>query len=1641
MASFKVGDVDATQSTSITNISDVPSKVNFEADSIYDIQEKLNLDEPPYVNDDPYEFKKAAQYGYANSLAGVMYHASAVPGWADRGIDAMGRFFGGDPDKWTFNYLNGDSISEDFKVTNKQDYFKYQKLLTEQKTYNESFKDKNALARAGIWTAAWIDDKEEYLKEIAKSQTPEEKYGLDPSFKPEGLPEAIVSGFAGMPVTIAEYGAAIAGAGLAIGTGGIPAAVVGFSSLAFLGSYEQPLSKVASDTALGALEGLMFGAVAKFPDWRTRTLGLAGVGAATAKMHGGGTTEMAAAAINLAGLGIAGRGLEKLVGKNVITPKEEVKKSEAVLNIIPGWDIITKDMQTYHKTLKHLNTFKETAGEGIYQITTALPFKFRTESLSSLSKTRVPGRDTAANRYSDVIRLEPVGKDGRSTQRDIDAGKDNIRYNRIELKEVKNEKGEVEVKEVSELAAVPRELIMVDGKLPYMKFYFDTVTKKITTKVEADGFLKTMADRKTPDPKPSDTPIQRAFFIQGRSIPTFESNAKAFADIFKVKHYKERYVEMTYDQLTKFNKDRKKQGSEWKKDAYKEATRIKELEENLRIEKINEYTKDSQVVLDSLARIANLGMTSGRTPGSTPFENPYQLIESILSYKRDASGLREKKVDKDGKPLEKDILEGTGDSAVKRFTSTAMGYGIPLKLLGDPSQHSILRYITSTFRNYEFDARRKVDDIFYRTKIDYTKPENSTRYVETDAVRSLGNVLFRLTGMRGVKTFRDKDGAFTLYDNLIKVHGTKKGIEKMDKIRDVFITREILQLEKAKNNLPKNATPEQIQKEYASRLPNGKFKYQMTYPEMQKIFKLDNELQNIVIKLDRGLADARIVYNKAVEDSPRSGELPVPELPNYFPRTWSGNHKIFLKEKDTGRPVATFSGETKADVQAQAALFRKNYPEYKNKIIESDPIRKSYVEVSKDHNLREAFFETARILEHKDPKLAQAVLETYKVHRSGDSFARVKRTRKAVEGYRGTETGRKGVDEFTQVMKGYIESAVRAGEALKFKEKIDPVFESRELNTYFPEQMKFGEKYIDNAFGRNQSTLSTFTDRLIDGLSQFPIFQRFGPKKIEQSVMLANTATLYTKLLFFNPRFIYSQIVQPYQMMPQRLEFLKQEFGIKGDVAKAIVEGSALTFKPNKEFKELILFALPKGTLDAKFLAEFGIDPTTAGRPIGKGAEFMRGAFERLSGNRLSGRIERYSRLNALAMIYSYLKDAKYDKVNGKEKMFRDAIELTDNLMVEYNSVNRPLLFGKQGLGLAGSTLGLFKTFQHNYYGQMIQYIRTWAKNDYKFEASKPLLFHMTGMLMTAGLFGILAVNQIDGLIEFANKTLKKFGYKERIPTYSDMVLVADIPKEVKFGLPSALVGMDLSQTLTAPGLGITDIFSAPSLDYLFGLTSRSNEGVVGSSFNVIAKKMSGTYTDADMLKFYKAILPPIAMAEVERQFAGIPLSEVLKSPFEDIEDSKSGNKYFTKDSSGRYVVANAYKGMRGQIERDAQGFLARYFAGRSFEESLILKTIWTSTKLSRNQRDTVNTLVTMGAQFVNNNHFDELMPILDRFSELGYTQDQAMEKIFNRVESMNNTTLSRIKALQKVNKLDEKNFIFDVLKNNEIDLKFLPNN
>ena len=42
-----------------------------------------------------------------------------------------------------------------------------------------------------------------------------------------------------------------------------------------------------------------------------------------------------------------------------------------------------------------------------------------------------------------------------------------------------------------------------------------------------------------------------------------------------------------------------------------------------------------------------------------------------------------------------------------------------------------------------------------------------------------------------------------------------------------------------------------------------------------------------------------------------------------------------------------------------------------------------------------------------------------------------------------------------------------------------------------------------------------------------------------------------------------------------------------------------------------------------------------------------------------------------------------------------DAAYQADKYMVEYNTYERPLIYGQAGLGVVGKSLGLFKTFQH----------------------------------------------------------------------------------------------------------------------------------------------------------------------------------------------------------------------------------------------------------------------------------------------------------------------------------------------------------
>ena len=1234
-----------------------------------------------------------------------------------------------------------------------------------------------------------------------------------------------------------------------------------------------------------------------------------------------------------------------------------------------------------------------------------------------------------------------------ATRRAIENGRELIPFKKVKTESKKEEldvtKGE---KPIKEKVLVPRDQVILDGKFLDLTLHINARTKNI------------VPIRKTPEVKKPKT----SFEDLNLSLEARTSNSRVAAENVSIaRDLAQRYglkflgdgakVEIKLSQIQTIAKSRKK-GDAWAKDLLTKTLELKTKKENNLNRRLGSYKKTIDKTQTAMGRLAVASINMRPDPGESPFKHFKELENSLL----DAEG--KIKLDRQGNPIEVDLTGKIGGltGKVLSFVET---FGLPAKLAGDPSKNAFMRFVTTGVKNTQRAIEAGKDDILYKRLIDPSYTPDKTKFILDNPGITQGGILYSFGNILGkIKTFKSREGAWTQFELLLKEKGKKEGLKTSNRIIDAMVKREVIMEKRARLAAGgKKVSKEKVEKLLLSKRDDGSFVFQMTYDRMATEFKLTKQEVDIIRNLDRGLAEARVYHNRAVKENPEVGASIIPERPNYFPRVWSGRHRLYIKEPGKGgETIHAIAGKTEKEVYGIYDTFVKKNPQYKN--YEVSYQLKSDLSVGRRENMNLAFDEAVRLWDTKNPEIATLLKESQAEYLSKRGFGARKVTRKDVGGYIGTgEKGARLLEDFAEAYIGYIDGAVRGAEAIRFRGQVEPVIGGRsKFNDLIPQQVAFAKKYVDNAFGREVGYLAKKGDQLIEAVGNSAIFKKFGsPGTFQKAIQYANAFTLHKALLFFNPRFLYSQIVQPYQMGAQRLQFMKVEYGLKGNVGQALVEGSYLPFKPTKEFRELVVDAVKSGTIDTKFLREFGIDSRTGERVRTMSEEITIKLAERATGKRLSEIAERHSRLTALAMNYSFLKSAKYDVSNGKQQMFNTAKWMTDNMMVEYNVTNRPLMYTHQGLGTIGSLFGLFKTFQHNYFGQVAQYARTWAKNPKSFEAASPLLMHSVSMVMTAGLFGIMAVNQVDFLLRQMNSAvqggLKAAGVKNpsqyRIPEYTELMLELDIPIEQKFGVPSALIGADVSSTLAAPGLGPGDIFSLPTLDFLFGYTSKTNEGVIGNTFNIFTKMAVGTYSDVDMYKFLKATMPPVVLAEVERRFSGVS-GQAMFSVLPGFERAPSppkgtpiteGRGRFYEFRNGRYIVANPYKKMYGQIERDVGGFWARYLGGRSFEESIILKSIWQSTKISMNHRDKIDALVTAAADNGYDGLYGNIMFYTEAAMDLGYTQEQFIEKVVNRMENQSNTVLSRLKAYGERYNMTRDDFIRTVIHNNNITLAFPP--
>ena len=1662
------------------------NKLNLFQDSVFDMQEKLELDKTPYVSEEEYEkankgvqLGTAAKYGFNSSVQGAVYHASAVPGWTDRAADYMIDFFGGDADKWTTNYLYGDELTNQAGITNNEDFINLQKKIKEKDEFKASL-DNNFFKKVTFNTLASIDATEEHLKSYAQRVQP---FTVDPLFQPDGIAEKVAMGFGGMPIQIAEVGAltlaAAGGIALATGTaiGGAPiaAAGIGFGTLGFLASYEEEAGAVLYNTIISAGEGMAFGGLSKLPGWKSRTVAMGGLGAASARLHGGGSEEMIAGAINLASLGFAGRGFDKLTGKNVFgtQPKEPTPKPPEY-TFLKAKDVLQHDIRKLDASTKPLRDYIKEDGKGYHVEAQAIPFEISKESSISLLKESKSKKDFEL-KLGNVEKLELTA----NTRRDIESGRDTVRFKKI-TKETKPEELALNEKTIKKDVEIDKQFVIKDGKLIDYTYHLDAATLTIKPK----GFTETFKD----------TGINRTQYNQKDAILDRYNNSKIING--KLKSIDANTIEISFKQLMSIYRQK---GAEhkWAKPAFKEASAIKKQEETSMLNRFTKYVEEADINRSHMDRLLNITTRVDPHPGESKIPNANELLYAITEMVKDPkTGKNTFKIKKDkktGQDKEVDLNKseaGTGANEIKGLLERQL---IPIKLTGDASKNNIKLFVSTKVKQMKGAVDAGINDILYRQRSVLDQPINKFQFIEEKKGFLQEKVFFNFTNAIGqTKTYRSKEGALTEFENLTvkeayNIPGKMKGVNSQKKIIDAMINREIV-MEKKAASAAKNKTPKEIKAEYLKKDNKDNFVYRMSYETLQKNYKLTPEETRIVRKLDEGLTNARILYNKEMQLNPAAGKL-IDELPNYYPHAWIGNHRVYIKDPITNDLVGSIVGSSRADVLKQYQTFKQKNPKYDNYPYEYVPQSQSTGKGKE--NLYEAFYEATRIMDLKDPQLGTALKEAYRDYISRDSFSRVKKERRGVVGnIAGTREGRQGIGDFLEMYTGYISGAVRAKEAGKFQRETAALFDRTDpradlLMRKFPQQYKISKDYIDMYFGRNDSMVAKSVDSFIKTVGTLPIFNK-SPFSFRQFSSTINTVTLHKALLFGNPRYLASAILQPYQMVPQRLAWLKQEYGIKGDVSVALAEGTMLAWKPTKEFKALVTESLKpeNAVLDTAFLKEFSTE-------VFKGKSRQNPYFKPLqdfvvnvtTGKSLAGMAERHSRLQSLGIIYKFLKTANYDKNRSQKDFFDTVMFETQNLMVEYNALNRAQLYTGKGGGSAASAFGLFKTFFHNYLGQMTQYARTWAKSEKEIQslkkleeltgiplpskklgkltdlqAARPALFHVTAGIMTAGLFGAIGVAQADALIMVMNKIFYDTGIKEeRIPTLTETILKSNLPNAIKFGIPSDAVGVDISSTMAAPGLGPGDIFSLPALDYLFGFTSKTNPGVINSSIAIARKKQNGTYTPADLYSFLKASLPPTLMAEVERHYAGLPRYKLAEGTFFDrfIPDPSGNAKDTLTDEDSIYyksviglgkdnnkkkwIVANPYKGMRGSIERDVAGFKARYFAGKSFEEALLLKTIWETTKISRRHKDKKDQLVTSIAYILANGYDEEIMPLIDVAKDMGYTYEEIMSKVFTRMEFMNNTVLSRTKGLAKQYNYEQREFILEVLENNSIDLQYMP--
>ena len=839
---------------------------------------------------------------------------------------------------------------------------------------------------------------------------------------------------------------------------------------------------------------------------------------------------------------------------------------------------------------------------------------------------------------------------------------------------------------------------------------------------------------------------------------------------------------------------------------------------------------------------------------------------------------------------------------------------------------------------------------------------------------------------------------------------------------------------------------------------------------------LNDTQVRIYLKLRDADRAAVRIYNESVLKNVKEGEgRIVEESPNHFPRVFSGGFRVWALRYNPvtgkyGSDSSTALGvgnKLQADAARNWLIDQYGKQTFTTKKGKTVPLYKFPEPVIKSKDIAgateaDAFMELFKSPNIKgQPELLEKLEEFMMENRVEKGFGKFTLKRVDVDGYLGSRlaaqnywfsqtkkkflggSGKKLLEknintkmakDFEAAMTLYITGAVRSASRHKTNKwlndfenkkivvpKEDGTLRITTLKKDSPNAIKYGDVQKRNIYGELQD------GKISQAVSQI------GKKWIGESGMAntfgtMNKITLVNKLLFGQMRYLTASAIQPYHMIFPKLLDMKYSGMSKGKVTMSMLRSIYDLILPSKEMAEAHEYAMRMGVVEAKFMNEamtrvegmFGrkeLDKPFLGKKV---FDFEK-LWKSITFQNLAAKVEQTSRLNAFTMFYNFAKSAGKSKIQAQQQ----AAKLADMYMVEYTYLEQPGIYGAKGLGTAGKPFGLFKTFQHNYLAQLVEYA-TKAKQG---KGSEGLVGFLGQMVFAAGIFGTIGMKTADDLLNKLSPIVQKLT-GEPLPSITETVMTSNYPEFVKYGIPSSVLGVDLTATLAAPGVSVTDLISVPSLNY-WGLTPRQivkGRGIIPTGFNALTKALTSDspFEKRDAwVMFLQDSVPTSMHAIVEKYYMGIPQPYAYWKEWDLTSENKNAYKYTQYGP-----VRDVFKKGRGELFRTAADWRARTLSSYSLRERELLKLVYTTTKIKSDLQVNTDSLITAGAQHLGKEGYVPLW-IYSQLQGYGLTSEQIDTKITNRVELMDSDFISRLtkrtKSLQGNTRIDK--IVNDILK------------